>query len=129
MQRKSVIFSAIAVCLLVGSSAFAQDHQGRNDQRQNNRQHMDQGPHRGPGYQQGHNDHRQQYQNRGAGPNHDLRKGRRLPGEYRSRHYVVDNWRAHRLSAPPRGYHWVQVGGDYVLVSNSNGIIFQIFLN
>jgi Ni/Co efflux regulator RcnB len=66
---------------------------------------------------------------RGAGPRHDLRKGGRLPAEYRSRQYVVDDWRGHRLSAPPRGYHWVQTGGDYVLVAVATGIIASLLLN
>lgn len=136
MNNKAAIFSAVAVFLLVSGSAFAQGHEGRKDG-----QRLDQGQHRGQGQERGrahgpdhrdnqarHDSHRQ-FQERGAGPGHDLRKGRRLPNEYRSRQYVVEDWRGHRLSAPPRGYHWVQVGGDYVLVSNGNGIIFQIFLN
>ena len=65
---------------------------------------------------------------RGAGPDHDFYKGGRLSNEYRSRQYVVNDWRGHRLSAPPRGYHWVQTGGDYVLVAIASGIILQIFL-
>ena len=65
---------------------------------------------------------------RGAGPRHDLRKGHRLPPEYRSKQYVVDNWRSHRLSATPRGYHWVQTGADYVLVGIATGVIATLFL-
>jgi Ni/Co efflux regulator RcnB len=41
---------------------------------------------------------------------------------------VVNDWRAHRLSPPPRGYQWVQTGGDYVLVSIGSGIILQLYL-
>jgi Ni/Co efflux regulator RcnB len=66
---------------------------------------------------------------RGAGPDHAFHRGGRLPPEYRSRNYVVDDWRAHGLSAPPRGYHWVQTGADYVLVAIATGIILQILLN
>ena len=66
--------------------------------------------------------------NRGAGPRHDLHKGHRLPPEYRSKQYVVDNWRSHRLSAPPRGYHWVQTGADYVLVGIATGVIASLIL-
>jgi Ni/Co efflux regulator RcnB len=66
---------------------------------------------------------------RGAGPDHDFRRGDRLPPEYRNRSYVVDDWRAHHLSAPPRGYHWVQTGADYVLVAIATGIILQLLLN
>ena len=65
---------------------------------------------------------------RGAGPDHNFYRGERLPVFYQGRGYWVDDWRGHRLSAPPRGYHWVQTGGDYVLVADSNNIIFQVFL-
>ncbi|PFH04535.1 Ni/Co efflux regulator RcnB [Collimonas sp. PA-H2] len=65
---------------------------------------------------------------RGAGPDHAFYRGQRLPPEYRGRQYVVDDWRAHHLNAPPRGYHWVQTGGDYVLVAISTGIILQMLL-
>lgn len=65
---------------------------------------------------------------RGAGPRRDFYRGERLPPQYRTRHYVVNNWRAHRLSAPPRGYYWVQTGADYVLVGIATGIIAQIIL-
>jgi Ni/Co efflux regulator RcnB len=56
-------------------------------------------------------------------------RGGRLPSEYRSRSYVVDDWRGHRLSAPPRGYYWVQDGSDYLLVAITTGIIASILLN
>jgi Ni/Co efflux regulator RcnB len=42
---------------------------------------------------------------------------------------VVNDWRGQHLSAPPRGYHWVQTGGDYVLVAIATGIILQLMLN
>ena len=66
---------------------------------------------------------------RGVGPNHSWYRGDRLPYEYRTRHYVVDDWRSHHLYAPPRGYHWVQSGGDYLLVAVATGIIASILLN
>ena len=66
---------------------------------------------------------------RGAGPDHNYYRGGHLPMQYRSHQYVVDDWRGHRLSAPPRGYNWVQVGGDYVLVAIATGIIASILLN
>lgn len=53
----------------------------------------------------------------------EWRRGARAPREYRGRQYQVDDWRAHRLSPPPRGYHWVQVGRDYALVQNGSGVI------
>lgn len=65
---------------------------------------------------------------RGAGPDHSFYPGNRLPIYWQSRQYVVDDWRGHRLSAPPRGYHWVQSGGDYLLVAITTGIILQLLL-
>jgi Ni/Co efflux regulator RcnB len=66
---------------------------------------------------------------RGAGPEHAWYRGDRLPTYYRSRSYVVDDWRGHHLYAPPQGYHWVQAGGDYVLAAIATGVIAAILLN
>lgn len=65
---------------------------------------------------------------RGAGPRHDFYRGERLPAQYRTRYYVVNDWHGHRLSRPPRGYQWVQTGADYVLIGTLSGIIAQIVL-
>ena len=84
-------------------------------QRQDNRaQHDNRGHDAGP--------------HRGAGPDHRWVKGSRVPQQYRSNSYVVNDWRGHRLSAPPRGYHWIQNGGDYVMVAIATGIVAQIIL-
>lgn len=66
---------------------------------------------------------------RGAGPDHRWYKGSRVPPQYRGHNYVVNDWRGHRLSAPPRGYHWIQNGGDYLLVAIATGVITQIILS
>lgn len=66
---------------------------------------------------------------RGAGPAHDWYRGGHVPPMYRSRHYVVNDWRHHHLAPPPRGYHWVQYGGDYVLIAVGTGLIAQIVLS
>ena len=60
---------------------------------------------------------------------HEFRRGQRLPPELRHRQYVVANWRVHRLAPPPRGYQWVQVGSDYVLVAIATGIIANLILS
>jgi Ni/Co efflux regulator RcnB len=81
-------------------------------------------------YRQDRNDGRpDRHDGHGAGPDHSFYRGDRLPSQYRSRQYVVDDWRAHRLSAPPRGYQWVQSGGDYLLVAIASGVIASILLN
>lgn len=144
MNKKSIISTAIALLLTVGSSvAFAQNH--GHDHRDNERHGNDRGPqsqqHQRPDHHNykdhGRND-RQDYRARGndrghsargAGPRHDMRRGGRIANEYRGNQYVVNDWRGHHLSAPPRGSHWVQTGGDYVLVAVATGIIAQILLS
>jgi Ni/Co efflux regulator RcnB len=59
----------------------------------------------------------------------EFRRGGRLPQEMRDRQYVVNDWRSHRLAAPPRGHHWVQVGPDYVLAAVATGIIANLILS
>jgi Ni/Co efflux regulator RcnB len=65
---------------------------------------------------------------RGVGPHHEWQRGNRLPSEYRGHRYEVRDWRGHHLSAPPRGYHWVQVNGDYVLAAVATGVILDTLL-
>jgi len=121
MNSRAVISAIMAMSLATGGAAFGQDRGERHD-----RGHEKQ-VQRGGQQNRGHNEERRD--ERGAGPNHAFHKGDRLPPEYRHRNYVVDDWREHRLSAPPRGYHWVQVGGDYVLVAVATGIILDLLLN
>lgn len=69
-------------------------------------------------------DARRYYNARGP----EFRRGGRLPAELRHDQYVVSNWRGHHLAAPPRGYHWVQVGPDYVLSAIATGVILNMVL-
>jgi Ni/Co efflux regulator RcnB len=117
MKIKTVVSTMLAISLLsAGGAAFADDHDHHDDHGHGN-------PH------DARNDHRNDHHdNRGAGPQHSFHKGDRLPAEYRNRQYIVEDWRGHHLSAPPRGYHWVQTGGDYVLVSIGNGVILNFML-
>jgi len=131
MKSKTKLLATIAA-LAFGVSGFAQaqdrqqgdDSRGRQMQRGNGHRgeavRHDRGvPSGGQRMQEG----------RGAGPDHAFYRGGRLPAQYRDRQYVVDDWRGHRLSAPPRGYHWIQAGGDYVLVAIATGVIASILLN
>lgn len=56
-------------------------------------------------------------------------RGGLLPPQLRGGNYVVEDWVGHRLSRPPRGHQWVQVGSDYVLVAIATGLIVQLVLN
>ena len=51
--------------------------------------------------------------------------GSRLPSGYYSRNNYVD-YRAYRLSPPPRGYQWVRVNNDVYQVSPGSGLIRDI---
>jgi len=58
-----------------------------------------------------------------------FRRGGYIPREFRNHQYQVVDYRAYRLSAPPRGHQWVQVGADYVLIALATGLIAHIVLN
>jgi Ni/Co efflux regulator RcnB len=157
MNTKAFFAALMAACMLLTSPAFARDddrkdrredrqeriedrredrqerledrrddrREDRRDRKQWEKQVRQDQRH----FRQDHRRSQYGYSGRGAGPRHDMRKGGRLSREYRDRRYVVNDWRSHRLSAPPRGYHWVRTGGDFVLVGSDSGLIFQIFLN
>jgi Ni/Co efflux regulator RcnB len=38
----------------------------------------------------------------------------------------VRDYRRYRLSAPPRGYHWVKADNQYLLVGIATGVISSI---
>jgi Ni/Co efflux regulator RcnB len=52
------------------------------------------------------------------------RRGSFLPPAYQN--YVVGEYWQYHLRRPPYGYHWVQVGGEFLLVSVSTGLIFDV---
>jgi Ni/Co efflux regulator RcnB len=142
-MKSRTLVSAIVVVVLASSQFAAAQGNGRSDRDERGRggpearrDNNDRGPERREyeGRQndrrgfQGRGDINRRGDERGAGPNHAYYRGDRLPVEYRHRQYVVDDWRGHNLSAPPRGYHWVQNGADYLLVGIATGVILQLFL-
>ncbi len=141
MKYKSIVCAVAAAALSIGSmSAFAQGRDG--DRGDNNRNGHDQrgdnrNDHRNDNRNDNRGDHRGQMGNRGDRADHyaygargpEWRRGGHIPPQYRERQYVVSDWRGHHLNAPPRGYQWVQVGSDYVLVAIATGIIAQLLLN
>jgi len=142
MKQKTLIAALIAIAMGSSGIALAQRAGDRNDDRKEQSQRDDRDGRDNRDRQA--NDRRDNrdgnenrdnrgregdgHENRGAGPNHNFYKGQRLPAQYHNKYYVVDDWRGHQLSAPPRGYHWVQTGGDYVLVAIATGLIAQLLL-
>ncbi|WP_102817669.1 RcnB family protein [Burkholderia ubonensis] len=118
-----MMFVALIAATLTAPLAMAQDEDGN-------------GRHGGPGMKHGHGPkHMPPGQMRRGDdapprwadePHREWHKGDRLPDEFRDRQYVVDDWRGYRLSAPPRGYHWVGIGGDYLLVQIGSGVVLRV---
>ena len=143
MNKHLIAKALIAVLLAANAPAFAQHghdraQERREERRDDRREYRDERREERREYRDERREDRRDYRDerreerrearRGAGPRHDLYRGQRLPANYHHKQYVVDNWRAHRLSAPPRGYHWVQVGNDYVLAAIATGIIASVLL-
>jgi Ni/Co efflux regulator RcnB len=136
MNAKRLACLTLAGTMGLGSlSSFAQDY-GRNDRDRMDHQRHDQRAMGNRGDEDRGHDRRDVDRDHGRpdtyyygarGP--EWHRGGRVPAQYRERQYVVDDWRAHHLSAPPRGYHWVQVGNDYVLAAIATGIIASLILN
>ena len=121
MNLKAAIAVAMAFNIAGGSVALAQGNSDRRNDRGNAEARHD---NRDFGRQH----EAERSRGRGAGPGQAYYRGDRFPAEYRNRHYVVDDWRSHNLSAPPRGYQWVQSGNDYVMVAIATGIIASLIL-
>jgi Ni/Co efflux regulator RcnB len=140
MYCKAAAAAVLAISLATVGSAYAQgqgygnDRGYRTDRGYGNDRGYRENNHRGAydnnrrGYDGRQQDYRRGRADYAYGRN-EWRRGGRLPAEYRGRQYYVSDWRAHRLSAPPHGYRWVQHGNDYVLAAITTGIIAQILLN
>ena len=117
-MKKTAILLVSTLMLSVSASAMADsnrwnnhhDHKDRYEQRYDRNDYRD--DHRDP----------PRWSNADRGNHYGQRvnfiRGERLPSEFRSKRYVVSNYRYHRLYQPPRGYNWMQVQGKYVLVDS-----------
>lgn len=53
-------------------------------------------------------------------------RGQYMPAQYRTRAYVVNDYRRYGYAAPPRGYHYVRSGNDVVLAVIATGLIAMV---
>ena len=134
MKTKWIVTAAIILSLLGSSFAYARP--GRDN-------------YRGPGHysvehqKSGHHPHAYQpprqtrppqnyshykFSQHRRTPHGDLRPGYVVPKYYNARPYYVTNWRRHNLYAPPRGYHWLHIDGDFVLAAIAGGVVTHILL-
>jgi len=63
-----------------------------------------------------------------GGSHHNWRRGGHISHSDWARGRRVD-WRRHHLRAPPRGYEWREVDGNYVLAAAATGLIAGLILN
>ena len=120
--QKTVVAALVAALSLgAAGTAFAADR--HDDNRRDNDRHSD---------NRRDNDHdrwgNRVDMKRGYGADHRYYIGRNLPREQHQRYCVVDDWHDHHLRQPPRGYHWVQSGSDYLLVAVATGLIASAIL-
>ena len=116
-QKTAVAALVAAMTLGMAGTAFAEPDRHDNNRRDNDR--------RADHDRWGH----PVDMHRGYGADHRYYIGKTMPREYRQNNYVVDDWRGHNLRQPPRGYHWVQNGGDYLLVAIASGLIASAIVN
>ncbi|WP_250527886.1 RcnB family protein [Caballeronia sp. GAWG2-1] len=139
MKQNRIVAALLCATLsLAAGASFAQQGPGGPDQNHGGgpgQKHGGPQNHGGPG-QPGHgpanygHDAPRPPEHADNGPRHsDWQKGQHLSQDYRDHQYVVDNYHEHGLRQPPRGYQWVGVGGDYLLVAVASGIIAQVVLS
>jgi Ni/Co efflux regulator RcnB len=57
---------------------------------------------------------------------HRWYRGAHLPVAYFSSRYVVYDYSSYRLRRPPRGYHWIRVNSDLLLVAIATGLVVDV---
>jgi Ni/Co efflux regulator RcnB len=134
----AALLAALAVSYSSASSA-RDDHHGRQDQSHWNDQHDDHHDNRHDDHHDDHHDNRnddhrhyqqQRYHITQYHPPHGYQqrywnRGDTLPRNYRASSYVVYDYQKYRLRSPPRGYRWVRVNNDVLMITISNGMITE----
>ncbi len=128
MKKTLIAAMVAAIALPAAAPAFAapNDHRGQGQAQRwdNDRDHRNGRAQRGP-----HGRWKANAYRRPAGwRQHRWNRGERLPAAYRGSAYYVD-YRTYGYRAPPRGYRYVRVDNDVVLVAIATGLISSILLN
>jgi Ni/Co efflux regulator RcnB len=106
---KRILTAALALAIVGGGAAEAKNE--------------------GKGRGEGRGEGRRQSSERGyerreiPSPQRRWERGERLPGAYRGG--PVD-YRNFQLRRPPRGYQWVNVGGDFLLMDTNSGLVLEV---
>ena len=133
MQNRMLGLGMLVASLMLASASasawsdnHAQRYEHRHDYRHEQRVQHDRGLHRQHVKQQLKERARYRAAQRHAAY-HQWRRGEYLPVAYHSPRYVVHNWRAYHLSAPPRGHEWLRIDGRFVQVSVGNHRVSRIW--
>lgn len=150
MTLKPLTIALTAVSLLLGSAlanagphddkhqhnrgskhSYAQKHdqkyvQKRHDRYDQHSAYYAKGHNSNRPYDNGHKNYNA-YQPKVVHVNNGWHRGQYLPVAYQSSRYRVSDWRAYRLSAPPRGYEWRRIDNRFVQVSSNNYRIARIW--
>ena len=121
-MKKHLVIGATIAALLAGSatSAMAAPYHGQKQSHSQSYDHRDD-------RRDSRHDHRYDRRDdrRDARQAHRWQRGQHFTGK----RYVVNNYRNHRLSTPPRGYQWVQADNNFLLVAVTTGIIASVILS
>jgi len=112
---KKIILATVAFSLIATPAAFAQHYGGPQPK------HSEQNWKGKPGAQS----HKHGSNYRKEAPRR-WSKGQRLDSRYRRQVVHERDYRRYRLHQPPRGYQWVRVDNDFILVSVATGVISSI---
>lgn len=106
----------LATLLIAAWSSSSLADSSRSSRASSGRDHRSEGP--------------RQVDVRRAPPRYEpFHRGERIAPQYRHHNYAVENWRAYRLPPPPRGYRWIGVGPDFLLVAIATGIIAEVLIH
>ena len=105
-----LILPVLVAAVLAGGAAAQAHQRGEQEARAHAKQAVKSGPYRS------------------VEASGQLKRGEQLPPRYRTHHFVVENWKTHRLTEPPPGHQWVQAGSDYALVAIATGVIAEVLV-
>lgn len=133
-MKKALLIAAAAAMTLATTVASAQPYSGRGGpygdrDRDGRPNYAERGWDRD---RDGRPDHRDRYDNRRGGYGHGYHRyarGQRFDN-YRSRSYIVSDYRRYGWRAPPRGYAYYRAdNGDVVMAALATGIIASVIAN
>ena len=112
-----VLASSVTAIMLMSGPLIAQDHHDPQDYH-DGQDHHD---------AQDHHDDRDHHDSHHYVRHDEWRKGSRIPHQDWDRGERVD-YHQYRLSAPPHGYEWREVDGNYVLAAVATGVIASVIV-